>query len=86
MTKMLERAFTEASKLSPSEQDALAALLLSKMNPGGEWILKPADAKTGLCLEGNVLVHRGVCSVTERESLAGVRDDRLDQLSEGLKR
>ena len=31
MTSLLERAFTEASKLSPSEQDLLASRLLAEL-------------------------------------------------------
>lgn len=31
MTKMLERAFLEAAKLSPAEQDLLAARLLAEL-------------------------------------------------------
>ena len=27
---------------------------------GDEWIIKAAKSATGLCLEGNVLVHRGI--------------------------
>ena len=84
MTKMLEQAFTEAAKLSPADQDALAALLLSEITRSREWNSKPANSRTGLCWEGNVLVHRGVCTQTGPASLASVRDERLDQLSEGL--
>src|SRR5262249_22659907 len=86
MTKMLEQAFTEASKLPPGEQDALAALLISEMTRSKEWSLNPADSQTGLCWEGNVLVHRGACTQTGPEPLASVRGERLDQLSEGLAR
>lgn len=37
MTKLLEQAFAEASKLSESEQDALAERLLSEIHSDGQW-------------------------------------------------
>ena len=37
MTKLLEKAFTEASKLSPAEQDALAAAILEEVAVEGLW-------------------------------------------------
>jgi bifunctional DNA-binding transcriptional regulator/antitoxin component of YhaV-PrlF toxin-antitoxin module len=53
-------------------------------NRGDEWILKSLKSDTGLCLEGNVLVHRGVSSRPGIEPLATLRDARLDQLTEEL--
>lgn len=37
MTKLLERAFTEASKLSETEQDSLAQRLLFEIESDLEW-------------------------------------------------
>jgi hypothetical protein len=37
MTKLLERAFSEASKLPQEEQDALAALLLEELASEQRW-------------------------------------------------
>jgi hypothetical protein len=37
MTKVLEKAFDEASKLSESEQDALGEWLLAEIESEGEW-------------------------------------------------
>ncbi|MSQ93491.1 MAG: AbrB/MazE/SpoVT family DNA-binding domain-containing protein [Gemmataceae bacterium] len=53
-------------------------------NRGDELIIKSVIAEAGLCLEGNVLVHHGVNAKPSVESLATVRDARLDKLSDGL--
>lgn len=37
MTELLERAFTEASKLSPEEQDAFAKWLLAELKSEARW-------------------------------------------------
>ena len=37
MTRLLERAFTEASKLSETEQDAVASLLLAELESERRW-------------------------------------------------
>lgn len=37
MTTRLEQAFTEASKLSPKEQDALADWVLAELRAGKKW-------------------------------------------------
>ena len=37
MTELLERAFTEASKLPEKEQDAMAALLLEEISCEQRW-------------------------------------------------
>ncbi|HEU5071109.1 MAG TPA: hypothetical protein VFV96_11955 [Verrucomicrobiae bacterium] len=37
MTQLLERAFKEASKLSESEQDAVASLLLAELESERRW-------------------------------------------------
>jgi formylmethanofuran dehydrogenase subunit D len=55
-------------------------------NRGGDVIIKAAKAATGLCYEGNVLVHRGVSPVRKDELLSTTRDERFEQLREGLPR
>ena len=37
MTQLLERAFTEASRLTESEQDAVASLLLAELDSERRW-------------------------------------------------
>jgi len=37
MTKLLERAFTEAAKLSDKDQDAVASLLLTELQSERKW-------------------------------------------------
>ncbi|MCA1791145.1 MAG: hypothetical protein LC667_15200 [Thioalkalivibrio sp.] len=37
MTELLEKAFNEASKLSPDEQDELASLLLAELESERSW-------------------------------------------------
>jgi len=37
MTQLLERAFTEASKLPDAEQDAFASLLLAELDSERRW-------------------------------------------------
>jgi len=37
MTKLLEQAFAQASKLSQAEQDALAAILLDELKSEKRW-------------------------------------------------
>jgi len=37
MTKLLEEAFAAASRLSPSDQDALAAAILAEMQAEPRW-------------------------------------------------
>jgi len=37
MTKLLDRAFSQAAKLPQEAQDALARLLLEEMNAEAEW-------------------------------------------------
>ncbi len=52
---------------------------------GGEWVITLAQA-SGLCWEGNVLVHRDVCTEPLDEELARFREERLRDLGEGLGR
>jgi hypothetical protein len=37
MTQLLEKALNEVAKLPPSEQDALAAILLEELASGKKW-------------------------------------------------
>jgi bifunctional DNA-binding transcriptional regulator/antitoxin component of YhaV-PrlF toxin-antitoxin module len=53
-------------------------------NRGDEWVTKAAKPKSGLCYEGNVLVHHGVSATPSDKALANDRDERFEQLSEGL--
>ncbi len=53
---------------------------------GGECVITPARDATGLCLEGNVLVHRAMPSSSPVVDLTVVRDERFEQLVEGLPR
>ena len=45
MTAQLEKAFAEASKLSPSEQDALAEWLFSELQSEKRWTKQFADSQ-----------------------------------------
>lgn len=44
MTKLLEEAFAEAAKLSPQEQDALAAVMLEELASERRWDQAFADS------------------------------------------
>ena len=44
VTKLLERAFAEASKLSPAEQEVLASRLLAELGAEDEFDLKIAGS------------------------------------------
>ena len=48
MTKLLEQAFAEASKLPPQEQDALADWLLAELESEKRWGRLFADSQDGL--------------------------------------
>lgn len=60
MTARLEQAFTEVSKLSPKEQDALADWLLAELESERRWDKRFADSQDVLSkLAGEALVeHR----------------------------
>jgi len=45
MTKLLEQAMAEASKLSAEEQDAIATLLLEELDAGRRWDESFADSQ-----------------------------------------
>jgi hypothetical protein len=54
MTTLLERAFAEASKLSPAEQELLAARLLAELAVEGDFdraIASSAEKLSGLAAE-----------------------------------
>jgi hypothetical protein len=48
---------------------------------GSELIIKAANGNTGLCREGNLLVHRGSCTEPVEEALEAFRKQRLENLS-----
>jgi len=52
----------------------------------GEWILRSANTQTGLCWEGNVLVHKGtsITSATIEDLIDDARNERFRQLTEGF--
>jgi AbrB family looped-hinge helix DNA binding protein len=52
----------------------------------GEWVIRPSRVDSGLCWEGNVLVHKGrnIGHAAIDDVIEQVRNERLDQLSEGL--
>jgi len=50
---------------------------------GRELIIKAANGTTGLCYEGNVLVHRDACPPGS-DALREDRDERMRQLTQGL--
>ncbi len=52
----------------------------------GECVITPARAAPGLCLEGNVLVHRAVAPSSPDAGLTNLREERFEQLAEGLSR
>lgn len=48
MTKLLEKVLSEASKLPPSEQDALAAILLNELASEERWTASFAKSQDAL--------------------------------------
>lgn len=48
-----------------------------------ERIINGTAGESGLCYEGNVLVHRGTCT-PKKCQLEAERDERMEQLSQGL--
>ena len=62
MTKVLEKAFGEASKLSESEQDALGEWLLSEIQSEREWdraFARSQDLLSRLAKEARAEYRRG---------------------------
>ena len=62
MTELLEKAFDEASKLSPEEQDFLAQLLLNDLASEGSWeqsFLESQDKLAQLADEALAEYQRG---------------------------
>lgn len=51
----------------------------------GEWIIRPASTTTGLCWEGDVLVHQGTSAIGigVEEVIDEMHEQRLHQLAEG---
>jgi hypothetical protein len=48
MTELLQKAFREAAKLSPEDQDALASLLLAELESERRWEKKFARSEDAL--------------------------------------
>ena len=55
-------------------------------NHGGQWVLMGARSPAGLCWRGNVLVHEGVSPQPVDDVLDEDREERAEQLREGLAR
>jgi bifunctional DNA-binding transcriptional regulator/antitoxin component of YhaV-PrlF toxin-antitoxin module len=55
-------------------------------NHAGQWVIRAARDRSGLCWRGNVLVHEGVCEQPVDQVLDQIREDRIEHLSEGLAR
>ena len=54
MTQLLERAFSEVSKLSESDQDVIAALILDELEDERRWdsaFVKSQDQLAGLAVK-----------------------------------
>lgn len=67
MTKLLEEAFAAASRLSPSDQDALATAILAEMHAEPRW-------QSGFARSGDVL------SKLAREAVEEYRAGRTEPL------
>ncbi len=52
----------------------------------GECVITPTRAASGLSLEGNVLVHRAEAPSSSVAGLTNLREERFEQLVEGLSR
>ncbi|MEO8499012.1 MAG: AbrB/MazE/SpoVT family DNA-binding domain-containing protein [Planctomycetota bacterium] len=50
----------------------------------GQGVIRSERATVGLCQEGNVLIHCGTSSDSVEVILAECREERLNQLGEGL--
>ncbi len=48
MTKLLEKAFNQASKLSDSSQDAIAAIVLEELEDEKKWEISFANSQESL--------------------------------------
>ena len=57
MTQLLERAFTEASKLPESEQDAVASLLLAELESERRWAHSFASSQDELAKLADEALH-----------------------------
>ena len=63
MTRLLEKAFAEASRLPDAEQDALASLILSEMESEASWqksFAKSADKLAALADEALAELDAGI--------------------------
>ena len=55
-------------------------------NRAGQWVIRAARDETGLSWKANVLVHEGICPQPVDQVLSQIREERIEQLSEGLAR
>jgi predicted DNA-binding antitoxin AbrB/MazE fold protein len=84
------QAIFENGVLRPLQPFALAehqrvTITISSENGDGVSALETTHV-TGLCLEGNVLVHCGASALASEDMVAVLRDERMQQLSEGIVR
>jgi len=66
------------------EHQRVTIIISSEIGDGASAL--DATRATGLCLEGNVLVHRGASARVSDDLLADLRDERMQQLGEGIAR
>jgi hypothetical protein len=72
MTELLARAFSEASKLSAKEQDALAAWILDEITSEHRWdeaFSSSHDALAGLASEARTEHKKGRTQLLEPDKL-----------------
>jgi hypothetical protein len=53
---------------------------------GDEWLLRVEKVPTGLIKKGNLLIHPGIATESIENAVEKSREERLDQLSEGIPR
>jgi bifunctional DNA-binding transcriptional regulator/antitoxin component of YhaV-PrlF toxin-antitoxin module len=76
-------------ELPPSVQSQLGVKAGDEVvleNRAGQWVIRAARDETGLSWKGNALVHEGVCPQPVDQILSQIREERIEQLSEGLAR
>lgn len=65
MTELLARAFREASKLPPEEQDAIAALLLAELDSERRWDEQFASSQDALAKLADEAIQADEAGETE---------------------
>jgi hypothetical protein len=65
MTELLERAFAEASKLSPAEQEVLASRLLAELSAEDEFDRKVAESVDQLTKFASEALEENHAGLTE---------------------